>query len=141
MSSRPVSKRLVLGEFVALGVSYAIVLGILLFALPDLPAGQGPSLAVGFVLFAVSYVVLFRLMAGTHPGAALSRPWGYSIPLLVGIVAGLAWIVVPRDPAAPDVATYAGAVPLLIAGEAISSLWWSRVRMTGTASPVQATAG
>ena len=123
MSPRSSSRRLVVGESIALGVSYAIGLVAVLFVLPDLPAGQGPTLAVGSALFAIPYVVLFGLGARSLPSFLDARPIRYSIPLGIAIVAEVAWTVILRAVGAPDIAAYAGAIPLVIAGIVVSGAW------------------
>ena len=123
MSPRSSSRRLVVGESIALGVSYAIGLVAVPFVLPDLPAGQGPALAVGSAVFAISYVVLFGLGARSLPSFLDARPSRHSVPLGVATVAAVAWTVIPRAVGAPDIAAYAGAIPLLIAGIVVSTAW------------------
>jgi hypothetical protein len=125
MSYAPMSKRLVLGEFVAMCVSYALGLAVVLVVLVDLPAGQFPTLLVGLGIFLASYAVLFWLLSRRLPPFMGARPWRYSIPLGIATVAALWWSVTAREPGAPDVATYVVAIPILIAGQAFSSIWWS----------------
>jgi hypothetical protein len=126
MNSTPMSKRLVLGEFVVMCVSYAIGLAVVVLTLAGrLPAGQFASLLVGLGVFIAAYAVLFWLLSRRLPRLLGGRSWRYSIPLGIAIAGALWWSATSRDPGAPDVATYAVAIPLLIAGQILSSLWWS----------------
>ena len=132
MNSAPMSKRLVLGEFVVMCVSYAIGLWVVVLAFAGrhlLPAGQLASLLVGLGVFIAAYVVLFWLLSRRLPWVIGGRPWRYSIPRGITIAGALWWSATPLDLFTPAVATYAVVIPLLIVGQVLSSLWWS------TASP------
>jgi hypothetical protein len=130
VNSAPTSKRLVLGEFIVLCVSYAIGLWVVVITFAGrLPAGQLASLLVGLGVFIAAYVVLFWLLSRRLPWVIGGRPWRYSIPRGITVAGALWWSATPLDLFTPAVATYAVVIPLLIVGQVLSSLWWS------TASP------
>ncbi len=69
---------------------------------------------------AIERVLLHRLPSFTGP------PRPYAIPGIVAAVVAAAWILlVPKEAATPDMATYAVAVPIVIVGQFLSDLWWS----------------
>jgi hypothetical protein len=49
----------------------------------------------------------------------------YSIPNAVALVAAIIWLWIATDATTPDAAVYGIAVPLLIAGQLVSNLWWA----------------
>ena len=60
-----------------------------------------------------------------------TRPWRYSIPYVIGLsVGGL--IVIAQG---SGLSTFAAAFPLLIAGNAVSELWWSLATKADVAVP------
>jgi hypothetical protein len=122
------SRGRVLREAAIAGLAYLIGLALLLFV--DLPPGRMPSLLVGATAFLVVYTTLGWLMLGWRPSfrrnAPLGRrPWRYSIPNAVALVAAIIWLWSATAATTPDVAVYGVAVPLLIAGQLVSNLWWA----------------
>ena len=125
MTSPPMTKRQAFRELVVLGAAYAIGLLAILIGLPDLPAGQNPSLLVGLGVFIASSAALFLVLSRGRLSLDLGRPLRYWIPVGVAVVVAVWWSARLQDPITPDVATYAVAIPLLIVGRCISNLWWS----------------
>ncbi len=116
--------RTVLVELIAMLVGYAVGLTVILIVLIDLPAGQLPSLVVGSAIFGAVSGILVTLLTRRLP-SLYGGAWRYAIPLVLGIVVAVACLAIPRDAIAPDVSTYVLAVPAVIAGRFVSSLWWS----------------
>ena len=118
------SRDLVVRELAVEAAAYVVGLVVLLFV-SALPAGQLASLLIGLAIFVVVYLILYWLVIRRPASILQARPWRYWIPIGVAIAAAGVWGGIPRTATAPDVTSYAVAIPLLIAGHFLSNLWWA----------------
>jgi hypothetical protein len=113
-------------EIVVLAAAYLVGLWVIVFGWADAPAGQVPSLLVGLAVAVAVAAVPLGLVARRRPAPRPARTWRYWIPVGVAVAAA-AWVSAGlQGPAAPDVATYAVAIPLVILGRVVSNIWLQR---------------
>jgi hypothetical protein len=116
---KPPEKRTVYLETVVGIAAYGP--GLAVVTLLDGALPKVAALVAGVLVAVAAYPVLFFAVFHRMPDFLDRRPWRYSLPNGVGLFTASATYWLGLDAAT----TFAVAIPLLIAGQAVSQLWWS----------------
>jgi hypothetical protein len=126
----PPTRRTVVLETVVGIAAYGPGLAAVTVLDPVVP--RAAAILGGALVWLVAYPVVYLAVFQRRPDFFARRPWRYSLPNAAGLIGALAvtWSGLETT------TTFAIAIPLVIAGQTFSQLWWSPSSGDATTAPV-----